>query len=151
MSVPYLRLYIKRIKTFSSTFNRLFPYKIACAQQNQPAYPRSLIIIFHDRMQKLWLFHVQRAAKSWDCTGVHAELSLWLADSRFFSFFFFFFFFIMRRLTLYLNCRGRQTSQNTRKGQNNHKTYTNMSDKNLKWDPLRAMKTFIRRKVGHTT
>ena len=25
------------------------------------------------------------------------------------------------------------------------------SDKNQKWDPLRAMKTFIRRKVGHTT
>ena len=23
--------------------------------------------------------------------------------------------------------------------------------KNQKWDPLRAMKTFIRRKVGHTT
>ena len=25
------------------------------------------------------------------------------------------------------------------------------SNKNQKWDPLRAMKTFIRRKVGHTT
>ena len=24
-------------------------------------------------------------------------------------------------------------------------------NKNQKWDPLRAMKTFIRRKVGHTT
>ena len=24
-------------------------------------------------------------------------------------------------------------------------------DENQKWDPLRAMKTFIRRKVGHTT
>ena len=32
----------------------------------------------------------------------------------------------MRRLILY--CRGRQISQNTRKGQNNHKTYTNMSE-----------------------
>ena len=29
----------------------------------------------------------------------------------------------MRRLILYLNCRGRHISQNTRKGQNNHKTY----------------------------
>ena len=34
----------------------------------------------------------------------------------------------MRRLTLYLNSRGRQISQNMRKGQNNHKTYTNMSE-----------------------
>ena len=25
------------------------------------------------------------------------------------------------------------------------------SNKNEKWDPLRAMKTFIRKKVGHTT
>ena len=25
------------------------------------------------------------------------------------------------------------------------------SNKNPKWDPLRAMKTFLRRKVGHTT
>ena len=28
---------------------------------------------------------------------------------------------------------------------------TMKSNKNQKWDPLRAMKTFIRRKVGHTT
>ena len=34
----------------------------------------------------------------------------------------------MRRLILYLNCGGRQISQNTRKDQNNHKTYTNMSE-----------------------
>ena len=34
----------------------------------------------------------------------------------------------MRRLTLYLNCSDRQISQNTRKGQNNHNTYTNMSE-----------------------
>ena len=36
--------------------------------------------------------------------------------------------FFMRRLILYLNCRGRQISQKTRKDQNNHKTYTNMSE-----------------------
>ena len=34
----------------------------------------------------------------------------------------------MHQLILYLNCRGRQISQNMRKGQNNHKTYTNMSE-----------------------
>ena len=28
---------------------------------------------------------------------------------------------------------------------------TEYNNKNQKWDPLRAMKTFIRRKVGHTT
>ena len=27
----------------------------------------------------------------------------------------------------------------------------NKNNKNQKWDPLRAMKTFIRRKMGHTT
>ena len=30
-------------------------------------------------------------------------------------------------------------------------TTMNYVNKNQKWDPLSAMKTFIRRKVGHTT
>ena len=34
---------------------------------------------------------------------------------------------------------------------NGHTGMGSTSNKNEKWDPLRAMKTFIRRKVGHTT
>ena len=122
MSVPYLRLYIKHIKTFSSIFNRLFPYKIACAQQKSVCVPaqsdHSLSYCMHKTMVNS---RPVRGEDSRDCTGVHAELCLRSADSRFFRVF-------MRRLILYLNCRGRQISQNTRKGQNNYKTYTKMSE-----------------------
>ena len=104
---------------FSRTTAILQNYKIACAQQKLACVPEqsdhSLSWLHAETMV---ISRPARGEDSWDCIGVNAELSLRSAGSRFF----------MRRLILYLNCRVRQISQNTRKGRNNHKTYTNMSE-----------------------